>query len=109
MSSVPYWSAGSSDIPHQFLTSLEPPYRIAMGNSVPLYSMHKELNSAYSMLRPTAYNTALLGFDSRLGTDYPFSTKAGYECADVSAKVKQLSSHSTLSTNSSTEKVGSVR
>lgn len=37
LSSVSRWNTGSCDIPQQFLTSLEPPYKLAMGNRIPLY------------------------------------------------------------------------
>lgn len=111
LSSVPYWSASSSDIPKQFLTSLELPYRISMGNSVPLYSMHKgfNANSPHSMFPPTAYNIAAFGREFRLGTEYCSSMSTGYECTDVSTEVKQKLSQSKVSIDSSTKKVDSSR
>lgn len=60
LSSVSHWNTGSYDIPQQFLTSLEPPYRLAMGNRIPLYSVYKGSDSNLarsSVFTPTAYDS----------------------------------------------------
>lgn len=108
LSSISHWNTGSYDIPQQFMTSLEPPYRIAMGSSVPLYSMHgPNVNLPHSMFALSAGDFAVPGPSIGLSSGHHGYLSSGHEYPDVSTEVKLKSAQSNLSSDSSTKTVDS--